>query len=642
MADGRKNLASTTVAVAPIPASSGVTLTVATGQGSWLPAVPFNVTAWPDGQAATPANAEIVRVTDVTGDVVTMTRAQEGTSAKSIAVGWNFAATITLKMVTDSEALASTALASHTGNVSNPHATTKTQVGLGNVPNIDTTGDYRPGGTTIPLTDGGTGATTAAGARASLGLGSAATQAATAFDSAGAAAAAQAASQPLDADLTAVAGVSTAAYGRGLLGLASATALKAETDGVAARATFSNADRTWLAAELYLAQTGTLSAPRTVTLPAANTVPAGRPRIVVDESGTCTATNTISIARTGADTVNGATAAYVLTSPNSPIVLYSDGVSAWVAAKPNSNEVKQLLAGAGARLTTSGDSTTLDVLMDVQEFSAVGAATWTKPANAFMVFVDVVGAGGGGAGGASKAAGGIRGGGGGGGAGGRKRVWLSASDLGATETVTIADGGPGAAGGASGADGSNATAATSTSFGTWVTVTGPSGFFLANKGTSAPGGTGATANPDTEITGAGGGSTSSTAAAGDGVTGLSQVPGGGAGGGAIDAANVARNGGAGGVGDFGGTAGTAGTGSAGANGGAGASPTSHHGIGGGGGGGAPSTSSATSGGTGGAGGAPGGGGGGGGAGTAGGAGTGGTGGKGGKGRVRVITYIATT
>lgn len=49
---------------------------------------------------------------------------------------------------------------------------------------------------TVPLTQGGTGATTAAGARTALGLGSAATQDSTAF-------------QPVDSDLTALAGLST-------------------------------------------------------------------------------------------------------------------------------------------------------------------------------------------------------------------------------------------------------------------------------------------------------------------------------------------------------------------------------------------------------------------------------------------------
>ncbi len=64
----------------------------------------------------------------------------------------------------------------------------------------------------------------ASAARTNLGLGSAATQPNSAFDMAGAAAAAQAASQPLDSDLTAIAALSTTAFGRGLLALADAAA----------------------------------------------------------------------------------------------------------------------------------------------------------------------------------------------------------------------------------------------------------------------------------------------------------------------------------------------------------------------------------------------------------------------------------
>lgn len=64
----------------------------------------------------------------------------------------------------------------------------------------------------------------AAAGRTALGLGTAATAAATAFDAAGAAAAAQAASQPVDSDLTAIAALSTTSYGRAFLALADAAA----------------------------------------------------------------------------------------------------------------------------------------------------------------------------------------------------------------------------------------------------------------------------------------------------------------------------------------------------------------------------------------------------------------------------------
>lgn len=74
------------------------------------------------------------------------------------------------------------------------------------------------------LVDDLSGVTNAATARTNLGLGTAATQSSAAFDAAGAAAAAQAASQPLDSDLTAIAALTTTAFGRALLELANAAA----------------------------------------------------------------------------------------------------------------------------------------------------------------------------------------------------------------------------------------------------------------------------------------------------------------------------------------------------------------------------------------------------------------------------------
>lgn len=101
--DAHKNFAESKVAAAPSPATSGTSLTVATGEGTKFPTPPFNATAWPDNTEATAANAEIVRVTNITGDVLTITRAQESTTAKSIAIGWRIAATITKKTLDDVE-----------------------------------------------------------------------------------------------------------------------------------------------------------------------------------------------------------------------------------------------------------------------------------------------------------------------------------------------------------------------------------------------------------------------------------------------------------------------------------------------------------------------------------------------------------
>src|SRR5437899_5008728 len=101
--DAHKNFAYSTVLSAPSPAASGTSLTVQSGDGALFPAVPFNATVWASGVLALNANAEIVRVIAIAGDVFTITRAQEGTTAKSILVGFQIAATITAKITRDTE-----------------------------------------------------------------------------------------------------------------------------------------------------------------------------------------------------------------------------------------------------------------------------------------------------------------------------------------------------------------------------------------------------------------------------------------------------------------------------------------------------------------------------------------------------------
>jgi hypothetical protein len=102
--DAHANLAYSTVAVAPAPAASGTSLTVATGQGALFPAAPFNATVWPTGVFPLTTNAEIVRVTAVVGDVLTIVRTQEGTSARTILAGDQIANTVTAKVFSDIEA----------------------------------------------------------------------------------------------------------------------------------------------------------------------------------------------------------------------------------------------------------------------------------------------------------------------------------------------------------------------------------------------------------------------------------------------------------------------------------------------------------------------------------------------------------
>jgi len=90
--DAHSNFGYSTVQ-SPAPGLAGTSLKVATGEGALFPAAPFNCTVWPAGVQPLASNAEIVRVTAVVGDTLTITRAQEGTTAKNITAGYQIANT---------------------------------------------------------------------------------------------------------------------------------------------------------------------------------------------------------------------------------------------------------------------------------------------------------------------------------------------------------------------------------------------------------------------------------------------------------------------------------------------------------------------------------------------------------------------
>ncbi len=101
--DNHADLAKTTIATAPSPADSGTAIDVTSAAG--FPAVGasggFNCTVWDGSDIST---AEIVRVTSKgSGTDWTITRAQEGTSARTIVVGDFIENTITKKVITDIE-----------------------------------------------------------------------------------------------------------------------------------------------------------------------------------------------------------------------------------------------------------------------------------------------------------------------------------------------------------------------------------------------------------------------------------------------------------------------------------------------------------------------------------------------------------
>lgn len=107
--DGKSNLAITTVAVAPVSATAGTSLTLATGRGAlFIGTPPFNVEVWPTGAQPLSTNTEIARCTALAGDVMTLVRGPQagdpGGINRAIVVGDQIQQASTAKLFTDIEA----------------------------------------------------------------------------------------------------------------------------------------------------------------------------------------------------------------------------------------------------------------------------------------------------------------------------------------------------------------------------------------------------------------------------------------------------------------------------------------------------------------------------------------------------------
>jgi hypothetical protein len=107
---------------------------------------------------------------------------------------------------------------------------------------------------------------------------------------------------------------------------------------------------------------GTLTGPVTATLPLAASVAAGKTITVLDLLGSCSSTNTITVARSGSDLINGVPAPLTATlnAPYFFITLQSDGVSRWA------------VTGGG----TAAAATTI-VSTQISDSTAVGRAVLT-------------------------------------------------------------------------------------------------------------------------------------------------------------------------------------------------------------------------------------------------------------------------
>jgi hypothetical protein len=375
---------------------------------------------------------------------------------------------------------------------------------------------------------------------------------------------------------------------------------------IAQRSTFSNASYNMAAGDTLIAQTGTMSAARTINLVAANSVAAGRRVKIVDESGSVTPAFYISVAPNGTDKIEGSNTTQVATATAYGwIEIESDGSANW---------------------------TCIDRSVDQQFFTANG--TLVKVIG--ISSCELVGGagGGGGGGGAMTASGTANSGGGGGGGGDCYPVYLKAADLAATNTVTVGANGnggaarttagvgnPGTGGGdttvvlanftqtwfAGGGGGAGQASASSSKGGGGAGSTGDGATGAVTAGTNGGtnGGNGVAGVSNTNFgCGAGGGGSSASGGGLAGGSTLSTGSMGGAGGGSgggCTSTPAANNGGAGGVGGLDQQAAPTGGNGTGVNGSNGRSPSPFQaGSGGGGGWGSGSASVAgTNGGTGG-------------------------------------------
>ena len=156
---------------------------------------------------------------------------------------------------------------------------------------------------------------------------------------------------------------------------------------------FSDAPFTAPAGSTYIAQSGSLTASRTVTLPLASTVANGTVLMVKDESGTATATNTIVVARQGADTINGAAGSLTIDGTSGAFVrLVSNGVSAWTgsATIPVTPRWASGAQRVGTATLVAGTVTVTDPLITVNSIIRLTAKTIGGTVGALFVSAKTV------------------------------------------------------------------------------------------------------------------------------------------------------------------------------------------------------------------------------------------------------------
>lgn len=99
MADQTANFAVGVILTPPSPGISGTTITLQPGHGTRFPPVPFNATVWSPVAPPSPSTAEVVRVTGIAGDALTVMRGAESSTPRTIVQNDLIAQTLTKAVV---------------------------------------------------------------------------------------------------------------------------------------------------------------------------------------------------------------------------------------------------------------------------------------------------------------------------------------------------------------------------------------------------------------------------------------------------------------------------------------------------------------------------------------------------------------
>lgn len=458
MSDARTNFAFSTVATAPSPATSGTTLTVATGHGARFPTAPFNAVVGPANatREQIASSSEIIRVTSKGGgDNWTIVRAQESSSARSVIVGDEIYAGPTAKMLTDVETTLAVNQSSHgfaVGDVLRHNGTSYVKA------KSDTAGNAEVVGIVSNVVDSNNFQLLFVGSITGL---SGLTAGSVYFldpSTAGALTATEPTTSGQISKPLLIATSTTAGHFFNMRGAVIGTG-----DSVADLTRSARSSNTVLGVD----DKGKMicaTAAFTQTLTAAATLDSGW--WVIVKNDTANGTTALVIDPNGSELIDGL----------STITMYSGEIR--LIECDGTGFTSQLLAGGYAKFTPTG-------------------GTFIVPSGIAECEVVCIGGGGQGGGGPSSAAT-AKSGGGGGGGGAVSRALLRPADLGsagASITVTVGAGGTGSgAGGTGGGNGANGANGGATNFGSLLKAGGGGGGIAGAAGSIAGGGGGSPVN----------------------------------------------------------------------------------------------------------------------------------------------------